>query len=590
MSGASKHFNKIMGRFKGKKKSKANFRQIKENVEYGYIPESFINYYKVQFVPDYFSDDEFNQMIEYFRKPLCHTFRVVNEPHTAHLKSEIDKFTADLSAKNITLEKVNFLNDMFGPIYRLSLDKPSLRRDPSLQEFREWLNLNMKLGTLIRQEIVSMVPPFFLDLKPNYKVLDVAAAPGSKTSQILSIVKEGLLIANDVNVSRCTTLVHNINRLDTENSIVISYPAEYIPIQTFGSIHFDRILCDVPCSGDGTLRKNPDASAKFTIENGPSLHSKQRAILIRAMKLLKIGGRIVYSTCSLNPIEDEAVISSVVKDSNNAIKIVDVSNELPLLKRGKGLKRWNVLSELKEDTMYPDYKFENACDGIENCMRFFPHQNDTGGFFVAVLQKVADTQDIEEPKLPHKPLFNWKEPPYFPLKTVSNDCANELKDSFGLTQEFIDKCFVRDQKIVRNIFYAQGDAGTIVKDVPHADLRAVSCGTRVFTWKEFNDPNAIRAIPCIEGAKVVEKFSTKRRILVCKEDMKLLVKAGNDGVKFQELQCHNEVEKSSIGGIIFHIDGTSISYGGLRMKEKVILYVKKEDIDREVGRIDGECA
>ncbi|OHS97946.1 NOL1/NOP2/sun family protein [Tritrichomonas foetus] len=630
-----------MGHFKGKRKNK-NPPQQRKSVEYGYVPPAFIDYYRHQFVPEVLSEDEFNEMVEYFRKPLCHTFRLIESPHSEHLKKELESFSSDLIAKNITLEKVDFLSEIFGTIYRLSADKPTLRREPALKDFRDWLNLHMRLGNLVRQELVSMVPPYFLDLHNDHRVLDVAAAPGSKTSQILNFVTNGLLVANDVSVTRCTTLVHNINRLETAQAIVTSYPAQYIPIDAFGASSFDRILCDVPCSGDGTLRKNPDASVKFNLENGASLHSIQRAILIRALKLLKKGGRIVYSTCSLNPIEDEAVINSVVKASNGTVKILDVSAEFPNMKRSKGMKSWKVLCEQKEPTMYPGWRFipnqnninkednssnddsntenenpgekhgnnrnkkssnkgntkkeinesefdDTVVEGIENCMRFFPHQNDTGGFFITVLQKI-DEYDIEEPKLPHKPIFNWREHPFIPLMNVSPETAEHLKESFGLDQEFIDNCFVRDEKMIRNIFYCSNNAASLVKTVDPNILRAVACGTRVFTWKEFSDSRAVKAVPCIEGSSMLIPFIKKRKVEISDNDMKLLIRAGNDGLPFNTLQVGSEIADNSIGSMFFHIPGTRIAYGGLRMKDKVIMYVKKDVMETEVGRIECECS
>lgn len=731
-----------MGRFKGKKKKNYNQHERK-NVEEGFIPPEFIDYYHTQFVPDTLSEEDFQIMIETFKEPLSHTFRIVGssslssnsespssiDPLRAKLHHDLSKFLEQLqngddsandqnansntdnqndedqpnqtdkpndqqksqdeskdttNKQKVTIEKVTCLNDMFGEIYKLSADKPTLRRDPSLAPLRNWLNVNMKIGNVVRQELVSMVPPFFLDLKRDSRVLDVAAAPGSKTSQILSFVDQGLVVANDVNVMRSTMLVHNLGRLRNlrnEEVIVSSHPAQYLPLFEYmkndgkGLKKFDRILCDVPCSGDGTLRKNPDACLKFTLENGAELHQVQRAILIRALKHLDDGGILVYSTCSLNPIEDEAVINSVVLESKNTVEIKDVSDMFPEMKRSHGIKNWKVLSEFRTPTMYssydpsihsviptsekpitkttskssksaksdkkesqndstketdndnnnnnnnddddvshknkkneskpkPDFDFDllsqsesKVVSGIEHCMRFFPHQNNTGGFFVAVLQKKSSTFDtvINEPHLPHKPSFKWRENPYLRLVDVSPSKGELLSKCFGLDADFISNLFVRDEdeSLIRNIFYCSPPASGVVMKLAPEELRAVSCGLRVFTWKEFKDENTVRAVPCIEGASVLKRFmnqSNERIVPIGSDDMKMLLRAGNDGCKIDELKNAECLRKLKVGGLLFVLDvkGTNICYGGLLLKDNVLLYVKKDMIDQEIERIDIE--
>jgi len=110
--------------------------------------------------------------------------------------------------------------------------------------------------------------------------------------------------------------------------------------QSIGQLLFDRVLCDVPCSGDVTLRKAPDMWREWNIGMEQGLHSLQVLIAMRSISLLKIGGRMVYSTCPMNPIENEAVIAEVLRRCGGSVKLLDVSSELPQLIRRPGLKRW----------------------------------------------------------------------------------------------------------------------------------------------------------------------------------------------------------------------------------------------------------
>lgn len=161
---------------------------------------------------------------------------------------------------------------------------------------------------------------------------------------------------------------------------------------------FDRILCDVPCSGDGTLRKNINIWTTFNPHNGNSLHPLQLSILQRSVALLKDNGRIVYSTCSFNPIENEAIVGTLIKNSNGKLRIVDCSGMYPDMKRVAGLKHWIVQDKQGHTLLEPnsaikitESMFPNTEDlGLENCMRFYPHFMNTGGFFVAVIEKVQE--------------------------------------------------------------------------------------------------------------------------------------------------------------------------------------------------------
>ena len=110
-------------------------------------------------------------------------------------------------------------------------------------------------GVISRLEAVSMIPPLFLDVHPDHLVLDLCAAPGSKPQLILEMLKSGVIVANDANPQRALMLVNQTSHAPTTKLVVTSYLAQQFPVpKTAGkTVQFDRILCDVPCSGDGTL-------------------------------------------------------------------------------------------------------------------------------------------------------------------------------------------------------------------------------------------------------------------------------------------------------------------------------------------------
>jgi 16S rRNA C967 or C1407 C5-methylase (RsmB/RsmF family) len=170
---------------------------------------------------------------------------------------------------------------------------------------------------------------------------------------------EGLVIANDVDRDRCNLL---LTRTRTgSNLMVTNYEAQLYPslklLQPDGSralLKIDRILCDVPCSGDGTMRKNPDVWQSWHIEGGVNVHPLQVQILSRACQLLIQSAprdqdreRIVYSTCSLNPLEDEAVVATILQRYPQ-LRLIGVEHVLPGLRRQPGLTQWRVQTRTGE--------------------------------------------------------------------------------------------------------------------------------------------------------------------------------------------------------------------------------------------------
>lgn len=233
-----------------------------------------------------------------------------------------------------------------------------MRKAPAFKKFHQFLVEETENGRIFRQEKVSMIPVTLLDIKPTHKCLDMCAAPGSKTIQMLEYLHAkkkdkkskngaGFVIANDTDVKRAYMLTHQARRLNSPSLFVTNNDARFFPNlhldENKTPLKFDRILCDVPCSGDGTLRKNLGLWKNFHCHMGHGNHPLQLDILERGFKLLRKGGRITYSTCTFNPIENEAVVAAAVHRHIKQVKIVDVSKEVsPKLKYRPGLTRWQV--------------------------------------------------------------------------------------------------------------------------------------------------------------------------------------------------------------------------------------------------------
>jgi len=171
--------------------------------------------------------------------------------------------------------------------------------------------------------------------------------------------QKGMVIANDADHKRAYLLTHQLNRLNTSNLIILNHNAQNFPFlyskasfhnlpNSFDStIFFDRIVCDVPCSSDAAIRKIPQKWAKWHTKDGSSLHPLQIQILKKGLQLLKVGGKLSYSTCSLNPLENEAVVAAALKSFQGYIELVDVKKEEigQMFRFRDGLQAWEVLVE-----------------------------------------------------------------------------------------------------------------------------------------------------------------------------------------------------------------------------------------------------
>ncbi|XP_027179876.1 tRNA (cytosine(34)-C(5))-methyltransferase-like [Coffea eugenioides] len=450
---------------------------------------SFDEYYKEQGVV---AAEEWDAFMECLRTALPAAFRInSSSPFYNDIRSQLENdFMKSLLAEGTDGSEMEAIRPL--PWYPDNLawhsnfSRKQLRKNQTLERFHSFLKLENEIGNITRQEAVSMVPPLFLDVCPHHFVLDMCAAPGSKTFQLLEMIHQltspgslpnGLVVANDVDIQRCNLLIHQTKRMSTANLIVTTHEAQHFPSchhnrscqnasecgivkkPDISQLLFDRVLCDVPCSGDGTLRKAPDIWRKWNPGMGNGLHGLQILIAMRGLSLLKVGGRMVYSTCSMNPIENEAVVAEILRRCKGSVELVDVSSELPQLVRRPGLKKWKVrdkglwLNSYRDvpenrkaavvPSMFPTGRtFEdisdndcaisteelctkisngNSEDGIEleddsvantnlsdveestlpleHCMRIAPHDENTGAFFIAVLHKISALPAVQKKSL-----------------------------------------------------------------------------------------------------------------------------------------------------------------------------------------------
>ncbi len=262
------------------------------------------------------------------------------------LKISGDELAERLKAKDVVLEKIPFAKH--GYYYKSSF---------SLGATPEYL-----LGFYYLQDAASQLPVEVLNPMPGDLVLDMAASPGGKTTQMAQWMNnEGVIVALDSNVKRLDALANNVERLSVKN--VVSYKKDSRYADDFGLL-FDKILLDAPCSGNFCVEK--DFFSKRSVEDFKDRARVQKDLLKAAYKCLKPGGVLVYSTCSLEPEENELVIDWFLKKFD--VSLIDTG----LRVGDPGLT--SVFGEKLDGSL----KFSR---------RFWPHKTGTEGFFIAKLIK-----------------------------------------------------------------------------------------------------------------------------------------------------------------------------------------------------------
>ena len=221
-------------------------------------------------------------------------------------------------------------------------------------------------GVYYIQEASAMVPAEYLRARPGERILDLCAAPGGKSTQIAAAMKQqGLLICNEIHPARAKILSENMERMGVCNALVTNETPQRLE-RTFPE-YFDRILVDAPCSGEGMFRRNEEACAEWSEENVGMCAGRQDEILECAANMLRPGGRLVYSTCTFAPSEDEGTVSRFVR-SHPEFTIIPMEKYPGMV---QGEEKW----------------IEEPCEHLSDTIRLWPHRLRGEGHYVAVLEK-----------------------------------------------------------------------------------------------------------------------------------------------------------------------------------------------------------
>ncbi len=565
----------------------------------------FESYYRGQNLMD---EGEFDSFVETLKKPLPTTFRITGHGNNLALVKEqlltehIPKLQeACLNSEvNISFPKVIYWypNEL---AWQLETDRALVRKEPAFAGFYRWLVEASENGDVTRQEAVSMIPPMLLDIDSDHLVLDMCAAPGSKTSQLLEQLHQkcasrespsGAVIANDLNKDRAYMLFHQVKRFDSPALLVCNhdgafFPNLYLSPESKDPIEFDRILADVPCSGDGTLRKNIDVWKTWSPRAGLGLHPIQVRIFERALSMLKVGGRMVYSTCSFNPVENEAVIAHILKKYGSSVRVVDVSEKLAGLKYRPGLKQWKVLDKSGKEHFHPSLRSEVASDPslsnfnaplsafwvpeyadypLEKCIRVLPHDQNSGGFFIVLLEKIAEIGSeksrgvrrkiVEEkaegevavPQKRGRKNFRVQDEEPFSFLSKDSTIISNLIDFFGLDIEKMKNCsfLIRSTKELPKSLYLVSTPVSEMIQGGNDGFRVINTGVKCFEL--YDNKNTGFTCPyrqTMDALASMLPLMTKRVYKASASDLLVLL-ASEDSIANESLSEGLQAEISGI--------------------------------------------
>ena len=286
-------------------------------------------------------------------------------------------------------------------------------------------------GVYYIQEPSAMAPVTLLDVQPGERILDLCAAPGGKSTQIAAALQgEGLLVCNEIHPARAKILSENVERMGICNACVTNETPQRLS-QVFIE-YFDRILVDAPCSGEGMFRKNEAACEEWSPENVELCAERQDEILDCAAKMLRPGGRLVYSTCTFAPLENEGSISRFIQ-RNPEFGIVPIDKqalfcgeltkcstseniseagkteggkaEAGKAEAGKAevIKAEDGKAESHNSLWEQGYCdgrsdwVEEPASGLEHTLRLWPHRLKGEGHYAAVLQKAGEVPEGYSP-------------------------------------------------------------------------------------------------------------------------------------------------------------------------------------------------
>lgn len=269
-------------------------------------------------------------------------------------------------------------------------------------------------GAIYVQEPAAMTALECVEITPKMKLLDVCSAPGGKTTQAAAkLCGQGVIVSNEIDGKRCRVLAQNIERLGVRNAVITNTDSKVLG-ETYRE-EFDLVIVDAPCSGEGMMRKNPLAVSEWSMDNIRRCAERQSEILQNIAHTVKRGGKLLYSTCTFAPEENEMQMARFLSEHAD-FHLIPVSERVEKATS-------DGLAEFGEE--------------MKLCRRFYPHVSKGEGQFMALLQRDGECESTHMPKAESKRGKNGKESSKKKKNTADDTAVAVIKDFLAdvLTEE-----------------------------------------------------------------------------------------------------------------------------------------------------------
>jgi len=405
-----------------------------------------------EYLRENFGEEYLNRFVEFYEsEPRIH-IRI--SPHTDN-----QKLFESLADYGIELKSAEGIPDAFEVIEGTNMVGKTI---------------DYILGAYYIQSLSSMIPALVLNPGANHKTLDLCAAPGSKTTQLSELMEnKGTLISNDISLDRLRVLMYNIDKMKVVNAGVLNKKGELL--SAYFDEYFDRILIDAPCSALGIIQKKGEVSNWWNRNKVTGIAEIQYKLLVSGIRMLKVGGELVYSTCTLTLEENEFVLNKILE--KYPVELIDI--ELPVKYR-------EAFTEIKGLKLNPT---------ISKAKRIVPWEANSEGFFVAKLIKTdkTDKRNADASRLKNDIKI---------LTADSHDIKNyllEVSDYYGI-----------DKSVFDNYRYIQRS-----KDIYFVDGSWESIHTGLFNriGSKFGAVDKNNKVQLhMLAAQILGKYTTKNRV------------------------------------------------------------------------------